>query len=554
MRRLLLFFSLCIALATAPLSAKAPDGYYADIIGLKDAALKTKLHEIIKVHNTNDYYGLFKQAFVHTDVRSDGTWWDMYSDIKRYANRGWDGMNREHSFPKSWWGGDTKVPPYTDINPLSPSDGPANMAKSNYPLGEVADNGIDFDNGVTKVGYPVQGQGGGARYVFEPDDQYKGDFARTYFYMVTCYQDYQWKYRYIARDGTYPSLQGWAIELLLKWHRNDPVSDKETKRNDEVYRIQSNRNPFIDYPNLAEYIWGKMKGQPFADAELPPIGEGKLIAPQNNSTVDFGDIVAGHSATQTVSIRGSLSANLSLTVSGADRQDFSISTRSIDWKTVNESGYELKVTYAPKSKKTSNAKLLLFDGGLQGITSYTVNLVGNAHDTPTFDRVEALDATDISSDGFTANWRTPANPAEIDSYVINLSEYINGNVSRISVTTDGNEPFYTFSELKSGATYSYTVQSLRFGMTSPESNVINVELSGISGTQALKPLAIAPIGNGIRFICQERHTNIRIFDMTGRLITSIPEAGNGHCTLLPFGAFLVVSDQSPRPIKVLVKD
>lgn len=551
MRKILL---ICAMLSAVMLQAEIPNGYYAGIVGLKDAALKTKLHEIIKVHSTNDYKGLFSKSFCYTDVRDNGTWWDMYSSISRYVNKGWSGMNREHSFPKSWWGGDDgDYPAYTDLNHLYPSDGEANMKKSNYPLGEVVASGITYDNGVVKVGNPVNGQGGGSRYVFEPADEYKGDFARTYFYMVTCYQDVTWKYKYIAQDGAYPSMQGWAIDLLLKWHREDPVSEKETVRNDEVYRLQYNRNPFIDYPNLVEYVWGTMKGKPFEDSELPPIGEGTLIAPANYSTVGFGDIVAGHSKTITVSIRGSLSSDLSLSLSGSDRQDFSIPVKTIPWQTFNESGYELKVTYNPKSVKESNAKLLLYDGGLQGITSYSINLTGVAHETPVFDRIVATEATEPSQEGFRANWQTPANPATVDYYIVNVAEYVNGDMTVNSVTTDGAEPYLYYSDVKSGATYSYTVQSVRYEMASPESNVVNVELSGISGIGAAKPLAVAKIGNGIRFVCGEPHTNVRIVDISGRTVTVIPEVENGRCELLPFGAYLVSSDQCPRPLKVLVE-
>ena len=117
----------------------------------------------------------------------------MYSDIPLYAPS-FSGLNREHSFPKSWWGGSQTVGAYVDLNHLYPSEMKANTAKSNYPLGEVdQDKAIKFQNGVCYVGYPAGGQGGGAGYVFEPNEEYKGDFARTYFYMATCYQNLTWK-------------------------------------------------------------------------------------------------------------------------------------------------------------------------------------------------------------------------------------------------------------------------------------------------------------------------------------------------------------------------
>ena len=161
MRNLLLTFVLALTALFA--GAEVPKGYYAGISGLKDAALKTKLYEIISNHSKNDYNGLFRESFCHTDVRSDGSWWDMYSNTKRYVRNGWSGMNREHSLPRSWWGGDTSIGAYTDLNHLYPSDADANFAKLNWPLGEVSPSGITFDNDLVLVGNPVSGQGGGAR-------------------------------------------------------------------------------------------------------------------------------------------------------------------------------------------------------------------------------------------------------------------------------------------------------------------------------------------------------------------------------------------------------
>ena len=109
------------------------------------------------------------------------------------------------------------------------------------------------------VGIPVAVQGGGSSRVFEPDDEYKGDFARIYFYMVTCYQDYEWRYNYMFTNSTYLSLQNWATDLLLEWSRNDPVSQKEIDRNDAVYKIQGNRNPFVDDPQTCRIHLGQQE-------------------------------------------------------------------------------------------------------------------------------------------------------------------------------------------------------------------------------------------------------------------------------------------------------
>ena len=218
------------------------------------------MKEIIRPHQQRSYAGLWSD-FQITDKKEDGTVWDMYSDCSftfvsdqcgNYRNI-CDCYNREHSMPKSWF--NDGYPMYTDLFHLYPTDGKVNGYRDNYPFGET--NGTTYGSG--KLGFSTfPGYSG---IVFEPADEYKGDFARTYFYMVTCYED-----ELVSWTGTdavqmlnatkYPSFQTWAINLLLKWSRNDKVSPKETDRNNAVYELQGNRNPFIDYPQLAEYIWG----------------------------------------------------------------------------------------------------------------------------------------------------------------------------------------------------------------------------------------------------------------------------------------------------------
>lgn len=112
----------------------------------------------------------------------------------------------------------------------------------------------------------------GVTRVFEPADEYKGDFARTYFYMITCYENQIQTWNCDMLDGKkYPGFSSWALDLLLRWSELDPVSEKETDRIEAVYDIQGNRNPFIDYPGLEQYIWGKFQNEAFqADAYLTP--------------------------------------------------------------------------------------------------------------------------------------------------------------------------------------------------------------------------------------------------------------------------------------------
>ena len=243
------------------------DDYYKKADGKKGEALKTAMCGII-YNRTEKSYDYLWTAFKTTDVRSDGKIWDMYSNITNYTpvtsgssySKEGDCYNREHSWPQSWFNSNT--PMYTDLHHIYPTDGFVNGKRSNYPFGETNGDEYKSTNNFSKLGtctYP-----GYTGTVFEPADEYKGDFARTYFYMVTCYEEKLADWYAGNADGiratidgsTYPGLQEWQLNMLMEWAKNDPVSEKETARNEAVYAIQKNRNPFIDYPGLQEYIWG----------------------------------------------------------------------------------------------------------------------------------------------------------------------------------------------------------------------------------------------------------------------------------------------------------
>ena len=247
--------------------------YYSTIKGYKGAKLKTALCHTIYNRYELDYKEVWN-ALKETDLRKDGKIWDIYSGYTNYipAPNGsnykaeGDCYTREHSFPSSWFGG--KIPPmYTDLHHIYPADGYVNSRRGNNPLGETNGEKYKSIGGFSKLGkctYP-----GYTGIVFEPNDEYKGDLARTYFYIVTCYEEKlnDWFISNNDKGGlsitingtTYPGFTQWQLELLMKWAASDPVSQKEIERNEAIYRIQHNRNPFIDFPGLEEYIWGNLQ-------------------------------------------------------------------------------------------------------------------------------------------------------------------------------------------------------------------------------------------------------------------------------------------------------
>jgi len=284
-----------MTLATAFCYAQGPNNsgeYYKAADGKQGAALKTAFCGIIYNRDEEgaDLNAAYKALWTHfqtTDARDDGSVWDMYSNLRAMTfgtdqdkgsggNKEGEYYNREHSFPNSWFGGKV-MPMYTDLHHMYPTDKLVNNKRGNNPFGETNGETFKSANDFSKLGTcTVDGYSG---IVFEPNDEYKGDFARTYFYMVTCYEEkladwYQSNPEsQPTLDGNaYPGLSSWQLGMLMKWAKNDPVSEKEIKRNNAVYGIQKNRNPFIDYPGLEEYIWGDKKNVAFSYANFSSSG------------------------------------------------------------------------------------------------------------------------------------------------------------------------------------------------------------------------------------------------------------------------------------------
>ena len=550
LKNTLLLIASVITLTT---SATVPVGYYNSIDGKRGQELKTAVHQLLKNHTVMTYSSLWYH-FQSTDCRFENSnqVWDMYSNITRYfrGSSAVSGMNREHSFPKSWWGG-TQVDAYTDLNHLYPSDADANMAKNNYPLGEVST--ASFNNGCTKVGTPKTGQGGGSSTVFEPDDEYKGDFARTYFYMATCYQDYTWKYTYMVTNSSWQTLNQWSINLLLKWSREDPVSDKEVARNDAVYKIQNNRNPFIDNPLLAEYIWGSHYGEAFYvdQSGEEPQGEPMLITPNLETVIEMGEVAIGKSLSMTVFVKGQyLKEDLSVLLFSDDARMFSIPVNTIPRSVANsEQGYPLVITYRPTALGSHKCRLLIYDGGLTG--SYGADISAECLEVPTLSTLTALPATDIDGENYTAHWN--AAQETVDYYVVTRTVYGDNNniISSDEFTTD--ETSYQFDDLMTGQTHTYSVQSYRLGYLSQPSNVITVAHSAINGIEADKPIAFIPTQGGVLIKCSEPHYDVDIYNTNGQLVKHIDVVNNDDFIYLPQGIYIMRSASARKPSKMVIK-
>ncbi len=546
-------------------AAAIPAGYYDCLEGKSGQALKDAIQELTLQHTVLSYYSLWGY-FTDTDCHPEdpSRVWDMYSDNTFYfrGSRAALGMNREHSLPKSWWYGYTEeqgYASYTDLNHLYPSDEPANLAKNYWPLGEVSKT--LFDNGVTRVGYPKTGQGGGASKVFEPDDRYKGDFARTYFYMACTYQHYEWRHTFMMTNNYWKTLNDWSVELLCRWARADAVSDKELNRNDAVQKAQNNRNPFIDIPMLFEYIWGNRQGEVFylSDAGVSTdtttyTGEPELITPVQDATLDFGEVAIGKSLDYVVYIKGrGLNNPLSVQVYRDDYKMFSIPVSSISRMVANSpEGYPLKVTYTPTSVGAHTARLLISDGGLVG--SIGIELRARCVAIPSLSRLTALQATGIDGSSYVANWTAASE--EVDYYVITRTVYEGGNAaSRVETftTEDGSTTSYAFDDREPGQTHTYYVQSYRLGYTSEPSNVITIDDTGITGIMASKPLQVIAVEGGVLVKSSENVGPAVIYDMSGRVVRRVERLCDDMVIELPRGIYLLTATGCRQAWKVAVR-
>ena len=289
---------------------KLPD-YYASIDGTSGKQLLDAIQQVAKIgYRTDDFrYDSVWLAYKYTDLRPDGYIWEIYSDcVFEYEKDRTSttsqtgeckGYNREHAMCQSWFGttslagkemsSSKKNSPGSDIFHIYPASYGMNSRRGNRPYGEVLTAANVSGNG-TKYGTPipsktvansvagvyVEGHITQSTNVLEPADEYKGDIARSYFGTMVKWAG-EWTFNKnelgnIIFDATIDAdthygpennygFTDYGLALMLSWHRQDPVSQKEVDRNNGIQKTQGNRNPFIDYPYLAEFIWGEMSGQ-----------------------------------------------------------------------------------------------------------------------------------------------------------------------------------------------------------------------------------------------------------------------------------------------------
>jgi endonuclease I len=372
-----LFLSFALAFQVFIAFAQIPANYYNTATGLTGTPLRSALHLIIDNHTVKSYAFLYS-IYTTSDIKPNGKVWDMYSDVPggtppytfnfgqtcgNYSNEG-DCFNREHSWPQSWF--NSSSPMVSDAFHVYPTDGKVNGIRSNYPYGEVTTPSITTLNG-SKLGpcsFP-----GYTGTVFEPIDEYKGDFARTYFYMCTRYytEDSGWQTNDMITGA---NLKPWALELMKKWNQQDPVSAKEISRNNAVFAHQGNRNPFIDHPEYACLIWS---GGTFCSI-VPTI-----------ANIIKNPVSPG--------------INVAVYISATITDDGSISSANLKWGT------------SPTALTNTN----FMGGGAGNVYTNTVAIPGQANGTIVYFQIEATDnASNVSTSSIQSyTVGTPLSPAPV---------------------------------------------------------------------------------------------------------------------------------------------
>lgn len=418
MKRTLLFvvcsvFALAIAAKSVTPAASLP-AYYDKIDGKSGKALFDAVQTVTKVgYSSLGYDGLW-DAYPYTDVHENGYVWDMYSDCTwksinsdhcgNYSNE-CDCYNREHSIPKSWYGGSTSGPG-CDIFHLVPTDGKVNGIRSNYAFGEVSSadynkhgNKKGSAKSITIVGGNTIAGNTGATIscsgtVFEPRDEYKGDFARGYMGALLRWAGEK---AFTSGEGakTFTTnfstgsfgLTKYGVALLMKWHRQDPVSKKEIDRNNGIQKTQGNRNPFIDYPYLAEYIWGEKAGETLYLDDIMTAYDADFVLGESDGSredvvrtpvlsvsttkVNFPSVLVDEESSVSIKVTGVyLTSNVTLTISGEDADMFETSRSSL---TISEASSSISqnnvvLTYVPTEQGQHSGTLQIASEGAETLT------------------------------------------------------------------------------------------------------------------------------------------------------------------------------------------
>ncbi len=444
MKYKLLFVALFVAASSI---AQIPTGYYSTATGT-GYVLKTQLYNKITNHINLGYAGLWS-AYATTDrdnqYENDNTVFDLYSEnptgpdpvtfiystnqCGTYTTQG-NCYNREHIIPQSIF--NSASPMMSDAHFIVPVDGYVNGMRSDNPHGNVAVASWTSLNGSKRGTSAVAGYTG---TVFEPLDEFKGDIARMYFYFATRYENVVAGYTtYAMFNGSSNQVFSTAfLNMLITWHNQDTVSAREIARNNAIYNLQNNRNPFIDHPEYVGIIWGGGPGSsiqtitfnPLANVtygstfNLTAIASSNLsvsyVSSNTNVATISGNVVTvvGIGTTTITASQGgnsfynpAVNVSRTLTVTQAPQL---ITFNALPNKTIGSPPFTLSATGGnsgnPITFTSSNISVATISGNTVtiigvGTTNITASELGNANYLAAVDVVRSLTV----SNGIVAGW------------------------------------------------------------------------------------------------------------------------------------------------------
>lgn len=235
---------------------------------------KTLLEELRKetATGTSGSYNQLWDTYLTAFMKSDGYLKDYYSSYSKFTSKDKDSgsggtaegqkYNREHTIPKSWWGGTTSAGTQgADPFIVVPADKYINNLRSSYPFGIVKTAKYTSIDDYSKLG-EADTSYGYSGVVFEPNDDVKGDLARAVFYAIAKYsKSYSWtsglgSVIFSGSESKNFGLTDYAVKLFTEWNEIDPPDEWEVQLNNVLYKIQGNKNPFIEHPEYVNTIWG----------------------------------------------------------------------------------------------------------------------------------------------------------------------------------------------------------------------------------------------------------------------------------------------------------
>ncbi len=466
------------------------------------SSLLTALRNITAPGQAGSYNGLW--TTYNTVYVKDGYIFDYYSSISQYVPGGsaqganyskeGDSYNREHSIPKSWWGGDTTnqgADPFIVV----PTDGYVNNARGNDPFGMVASASKTFSN--AKVGSAVTSWGYSGT-VFEPDDSVKGDFARITFYAIAKYSaSYGWTSGegnscFSGSASTNFGLTNYAVKLFSYWSNLDPVSEWEQSVNDKIANIQGNRNPFIDHPEYANTLWGNVSGYTTYTGSSTPTTGVTISSTSKTLTVGGTDTISATS-----------SSGSTITWSTSNSSICSISSNSAS------SGASITLTAEAAGSAIITASTTISGTTYSKTCAVTVNEAGGGGDgDATYEQLTSIASIDstaqyvlgVDGTGFhysgTSNWGSVALPSAQTPIYYTLTK-ASGNASFTARASISGTTYYlqvpttnTFSMATSAGTNTSLiigttqVSETNYAVANATTTARHLRINGTSGIRS----------------------------------------------------------------------